>query len=1071
MASKNFGSDIQTPIARQCIAAGTITRHNLVIINGRSANTLFPTVIRASSAAAATTYGKLGIALNSAVTGDKVDVVDWIHLVDIDTSGYGAINDPVYLGVAGAVSATPGTIAFTVGRITSVHATTGSMYLDDRALGGLAGFDYTGTDYISWTINRDGAAAAADNPILNLIGGDGGADLIRTSLTQDSVLETLTYSQRNGAVYISPSLNVGRAAETTAFLNSTLVLTGTTATPVVRSLTALVNGAGNAISILGNALATPVAAGASLSIGTGATTSAVANFASGALDLYSGATTENGNFANAVSGNVGMHSGNTDKVGAGAGAASASGTAFVYSGTTDNQGTGAGANTGNVGVYSGAALSTGTVLSGSSGTASMYSGASADVDSGNVSVYSGNAGLNSGNVLLTTGTAGGTRGYIQLDGNAINLRPAINVNVLDDIPMTFGTGGDINETYVSGTNTYTLAGVAIVAGGAGAATAALDIYSGNREKNDNNAGVPLTGPVSLHSGTSLMSTALAIGGASGAASVYSGSTNVTFIGATGGASGRALLYSGDTDISAAVAATGGNTGQARVYSGAAISTGAGATSGSSGNVLVYSGASEDVNSGDVQIDSGNAGANSGNIVATTGTAGGTRGYVQLDGQTIRLRPVVSVNVLDDIPIYAGTTPMVEMRYELGATTWHVDGVDPAADTVSVHGIMETGATSSTTGTRASGNLTLRSGTTTSSFAGVGGGSGAWIGGSGTTVVSVAQTGGASGPVSLASGATTVSFAGGTGGPTGGWTGGSGQALTSVDAASSGASGFVTLSSGTTLTRVGGTSPVSGDVIVESGITTSNNAGATAGKSGDVTVRSGASVSTLGTSGATGDVALRSGDSDDANSGSIILAPGTAGATRGTVQSTAELTTTDGVAAGAKRRVGGASYRSDVGGANLTSAGGADPETVLNLGTYTIPANTIKLGTHIRVHAIVRVSDGGGAATALVQMRLGGLGGQLLGATTAVDVVTGNICIFDCHISGQAVPGAAASVVFSTKIDDWVAGAGGTPNGRAYGDGFAAATNGALDLVVTGRWNGGGAGDDMNLEQLFVEVIG
>ena len=199
----------------------------------------------------------------------------------------------------------------------------------------------------------------------------------------------------------------------------------------------------------------------------------------------------------------------------------------------------------------------------------------------------------------------------------------------DDVVSAWGTSTNDRVTveYDVGNNRFEVKGTSITAGGATQATRPILIQTGARTKNDNNAGVPTSGAISILSGATSQTTAAATGGASGAMTFASGATNVTFAAATGGASGAVTIQTGNTDISAAVAATGGASGNLIVSTGAAASTGATATSGVSGTATFGSGTSEDANTGAVTLASGNAAGvgavQSGAVTIQTGTVGGT----------------------------------------------------------------------------------------------------------------------------------------------------------------------------------------------------------------------------------------------------------------------------------------------------------------------------------------------------------------------------------------------------------------------------------------------------------------
>lgn len=162
------------------------------------------------------------------------------------------------------------------------------------------------------------------------------------------------------------------------------------------------------------------------------------------------------------------------------------------------------------------------------------------------------------------------------DGTDVSVTGTGRLNFADGVVVGWGTALADRFNLSSGGGGGSIAGTAVVAGGANAATRSLAISSGSRTKNDNNAGTPGSGPVSF----------------------TSGSTDVSFVGA----------------------AVGGDSGNVDVGSGAATSTGAGATSGKTGRLLLFTANSDDDNSG--------------NIVIQTGTSPATRGILDLNVATI-----------------------------------------------------------------------------------------------------------------------------------------------------------------------------------------------------------------------------------------------------------------------------------------------------------------------------------------------------------------------------------------------------------------------------------------------------
>ena len=178
-----------------------------------------------------------------------------------------------------------------------------------------------------------------------------------------------------------------------------------------------------------------------------------------------------------------------------------------------------------------------------------------------------------------------------------------------------------------------------------------------------------------------------------------------------------------------------------------------------------------------------------------------------------------------------------------------------------------------------------------------------------------------------------------------------------------------------------------------------------------------------------------------------------------------LTTSDGVASGTNRVVGGR-CTANVSAADSVTAVASNNAFVSFSQTYSIPANTIKAGTVVRIRALVRVSDASGTDTLTINLRLGTTS---LIATTAVDPgATTDIHIAEFELTGRAAPGAAASIVGSGR---WITNTGGT---IAHGTGLLGATNfatnGALVIDSQAKWSSNTANTACLLESLDVEIL-
>lgn len=164
-------------------------------------------------------------------------------------------------------------------------------------------------------------------------------------------------------------------------------------------------------------------------------------------------------------------------------------------------------------------------------------------------------------------------------------------------------------------------------------------------------------------------------------------------------------------------------------------------------------------------------------------------------------------------------------------------------------------------------------------------------------------------------------------------------------------------------------------------------------------------------------------------------------------STGRITTTDGVSGGTAKVVGGLAYSQTAAGTALTNS---TTETVL--GSYSIPASTIKLGTVMRVRYQVIASTTTGATTLIVRLRLGPttLTGTALITHSTVDAADSNIVTGYAELIARAAPGATAACVAVTQYSQLAAAGGAVLGGFMASTNFA--TNGILLLEVTGIWS-------------------
>jgi len=179
------------------------------------------------------------------------------------------------------------------------------------------------------------------------------------------------------------------------------------------------------------------------------------------------------------------------------------------------------------------------------------------------------------------------------------------------------------------------------------------------------------------------------------------------------------------------------------------------------------------------------------------------------------------------------------------------------------------------------------------------------------------------------------------------------------------------------------------------------------------------------------------------------------------------TTTDGVTAGTAKVIGGRAFASVADSTPIVQAAALGVYDV----DYTIPANTLKAGSALKIRAVVRISTLiNGAVTLTSQITLGGAIILLSGASVATPGA-GVRCLLEATLIFRAAPGAAveAAGVGTAVWGNEVAVVTMAPN---LGDAVPTfATNGALTIAVGSTPSG--AGDTTGrhlLESLYVEII-
>lgn len=159
---------------------------------------------------------------------------------------------------------------------------------------------------------------------------------------------------------------------------------------------------------------------------------------------------------------------------------------------------------------------------------------------------------------------------------------------------------------------------------------------------------------------------------------------------------------------------------------------------------------------------------------------------------------------------------------------------------------------------------------------------------------------------------------------------------------------------------------------------------------------------------------------------------------------------------------------------LSAAGASVTNTTTETSSASveIPANTIRIGTIIKIRARFRVTADSGATTVTFRLRFGASAipalNTALEGTTAFDSSSGNISVMEFVLTGRAAPGAAAAIVGSGFFSETAAaGAGTIKAGVLESTNFA--TNGALKVHATVTWFVADA-NAAQCEELLVEVV-
>lgn len=172
-----------------------------------------------------------------------------------------------------------------------------------------------------------------------------------------------------------------------------------------------------------------------------------------------------------------------------------------------------------------------------------------------------------------------------------------------------------------------------------------------------------------------------------------------------------------------------------------------------------------------------------------------------------------------------------------------------------------------------------------------------------------------------------------------------------------------------------------------------------------------------------------------------------------------LTTTDGVPSGTARVVGG---RHSAATADSTTISGGAGDQAFDV-TSTIPANTLKAGSKLRVRVQLKAVAQNGSDTFQAKLTVGG---TALVATSAVDIGANDRAILVLEGTVRAAPGASVAFAYGGHAA-WSTG-GSAPS--YAGGNTNLATDGAIVVGATIAYGSSNSGNQALLEALDVEII-
>jgi hypothetical protein len=179
-----------------------------------------------------------------------------------------------------------------------------------------------------------------------------------------------------------------------------------------------------------------------------------------------------------------------------------------------------------------------------------------------------------------------------------------------------------------------------------------------------------------------------------------------------------------------------------------------------------------------------------------------------------------------------------------------------------------------------------------------------------------------------------------------------------------------------------------------------------------------------------------------------------------ITSTSTMTTTGGVVGGTARKIGGPVHVKQ----GTTTVSNTTTET--DLGTHTLEAGTVGLGTLVEITTTARIT--GITGTPNLNLKLYA-GSTVLAQTTSVAVLANDYYQVTFRLVGQAAPSGASAVSTNGTVTAKISGTVATTVSSSTP--ATLATNGALTCKFTATWSAASASNTVVCDDFVITVTG